>query len=190
MYQCSDLSLDQTYVVQVTQPTGSVGFTGDGVDTTKGTVGPFTLTTTEKIVNVGIVITATEVSGVGSVVGTVWLDSDNDGMKDDGEGGLVPCNVTLAAEDGTVAATTTTDNNGYYSFNIDAGVYKLVVVNPNASLYIFLSYEYSVYSQVDVNGAATVTVAPGNTTTIDAGLQAQGDRPNPCTSNDVNGCPY
>jgi len=46
----------------------------------------------------------------------VWIDADGDGVQDAGEKPVPGATVTLLADDGTVVATTTTDENGYYSF--------------------------------------------------------------------------
>ncbi|MCI0558897.1 MAG: carboxypeptidase regulatory-like domain-containing protein, partial [Nitrososphaera sp.] len=62
---------------------------------------------------------------------TVWLDSDGDGLFDPGEqpiGGVV---VNLRDNNGNLLATTTTDINGQYSFEVDAGQYIVEVAAEN-----------------------------------------------------------
>ena len=49
----------------------------------------------------------------------VWNDVDGDGIQDEGEMGVYGVVVNLLAEDGTVVATTTTDANGNYRFEIE-----------------------------------------------------------------------
>lgn len=49
----------------------------------------------------------------------VWNDVDGDGIQDEGEMGVYGIVVNLLAEDGTVVATTTTDANGNYRFEIE-----------------------------------------------------------------------
>jgi len=198
MYNCSNLPLNGTYVVQVTHPDSSGGFSGEGVNSTTGTVGPIELTTAypETTANVGIVTTTTttttttvEVS-VGTINGTVWLDSDNDGVKDSGEGGLKACEVTVKDTNGTVVATTTTDEYGYYTFTIEVGIYKIYIINPDDSVYSFVTNSTS-DNQIDAYGGAEVDVTPGSTSTINGGLQVQeGEKPVMCTSNDstTSGC--
>ncbi|MGB3731998.1 SdrD B-like domain-containing protein [Microbacterium sp.] len=51
-----------------------------------------------------------------SVGDYVWVDADGDGIQDAGEKPVPGATVTLLNPDGTVAATTTTDANGYYVF--------------------------------------------------------------------------
>ncbi len=51
-----------------------------------------------------------------SIGDTVWSDLNNNGVHDDGEPGVSNVQVTLAKTDGTVVATTTTDEKGNYLF--------------------------------------------------------------------------
>lgn len=62
----------------------------------------------------------------------LWLDRNGNGLQDSGEGGVVP-GVTLALyhADGTLAATTVTDQAGNYLFtNLAPGNYYLTVTVP------------------------------------------------------------
>ncbi len=62
----------------------------------------------------------------------VWNDLDNDGQKDPNEPGIGGVTVKLQAPNGTTLQTTTTDNNGFYSFaNLDAGDYKIMFNSPS-----------------------------------------------------------
>ncbi|MGH1542583.1 MAG: beta strand repeat-containing protein, partial [Arenicella sp.] len=74
-----------------------------------------------------------------SLGSTAWLDSDEDGVQDAGEPGIVGATVTLLNADGTVfdsdpntagvqALTDTTDADGQYNFNdIPAGDYRVQI---------------------------------------------------------------
>ncbi len=65
---------------------------------------------------------------VSSIVGTVFVDADEDGLQGNNEGGLGGVTITLHNADGTVVATTTADPNGSYSFDdIMEGDYYIVV---------------------------------------------------------------
>lgn len=69
---------------------------------------------------------------VASIGDRVWLDSDADGVQDEGEGGLANVVVRLVTGDGTVRATTITDSAGAFRFAaIDPGTYAVEVVTPD-----------------------------------------------------------
>ncbi len=53
--------------------------------------------------------------------GRVWLDENKNGMQDAGEGGIPGICVALIEPSGIQVQETTTDSNGYYGFNVDAG---------------------------------------------------------------------
>jgi len=54
----------------------------------------------------------------------VWFDENNNGIQDGGEDGLINVTVNLRYSGGSLAGSTSTDANGYYSFmNIDPGNY-------------------------------------------------------------------
>lgn len=55
----------------------------------------------------------------------VWIDSNKDGVQDEGEDPLADVTVDLLV-DGVVVATTTTDENGRYVFDdLEAGAYQV-----------------------------------------------------------------
>jgi len=61
-----------------------------------------------------------------SISGTIFNDSNGNGVQDAGEGGLSGWKVQLLNSAGTVVATATTDANGNYSFtNLSAGTYRV-----------------------------------------------------------------
>jgi parallel beta-helix repeat protein len=63
----------------------------------------------------------------GQISGTVWDDSNQDGIQDTGETGRFSgISVTLYDEFGTFLASTTTDSNGYYHFTgLGGGRYQV-----------------------------------------------------------------
>jgi uncharacterized repeat protein (TIGR01451 family) len=70
-----------------------------------------------------------------SLGGTVYVDSNNNGMHDSNEGVIRGVIVTLTGIDNfgnTVVRTMTTDNNGNYLFNnLNAGTYRIVESQPS-----------------------------------------------------------
>ena len=69
----------------------------------------------------------------GSLTGYVYIDADNDGIKEPGEVGLEGVTVTLTGTDpfGQVDRTVTTDTNGVYDFeNLAPGDYVIREVQP------------------------------------------------------------
>ena len=63
---------------------------------------------------------------------TIFADSDQDGIQDAGENGVSNVTVRLLDQDGTVLATTSTDDNGKYLFSgLEPGDYKVSVVKPD-----------------------------------------------------------
>ncbi len=62
----------------------------------------------------------------------VWLDSNHDGVQAVGEPGIGGVCVKLYDQAGDKVAETTTDSNGYYGFNVQAGrTYSIEFVKPS-----------------------------------------------------------
>ncbi|MDR2704528.1 MAG: hypothetical protein LBC02_02000 [Planctomycetaceae bacterium] len=76
----------------------------------------------------------------GSLSGYVYIDANNDGVKDDGERGISGVALSLWKLNGTTyietGRMTTTDSNGYYIFtNLDPNeTYKIIETQPDAYL--------------------------------------------------------
>lgn len=62
----------------------------------------------------------------------VWLDANQNGIQDAWERGIGGVCVNLYDVNGVLLAQTTTDSNGYYGFNVEAGSYFIEIVTPSA----------------------------------------------------------
>jgi len=129
-----------TYALaEPTQPTGTV----NGI-TTAGTVGGTPSGVATPVAVVPSAITAIDLTVPGaasvdnlfaeipqnsSIVGRVWMDSDDDGVVDAGERGIAGVTVTLTGTDvagNAVTATVDTDASGRYAFpNLAPGTYTV-----------------------------------------------------------------
>ncbi len=66
----------------------------------------------------------------------VWIDTDKDGIQDDGEVGLANVEVNLYDNQEYLVATTATDTAGYYSFTVAApGMYYVEFVAPEGCFF-------------------------------------------------------
>lgn len=61
----------------------------------------------------------------------VWHDENQNGIQDPREEGIGGICVNLLDENGTQLQQTTTDSNGYYGFNVDAGRYMIEIEKPS-----------------------------------------------------------
>jgi large repetitive protein len=124
--------LPGTYTVTETQPTAY----GDGLDTAGSAGG--TATNDAITLTLGALpATAYNFGERGSTVsGSVYLDTNADGIKNGAEAALPATTVTITLKDhatGTTIATATTAADGSYSFaNVPAGVYDIVETQPAA----------------------------------------------------------
>lgn len=67
----------------------------------------------------------------GTLLGNrVWLDQNADGVQSPEEPGVGGVCVNLFNEDGDLIQQTTSDSNGYYGFNVEAGTYTIEFVKP------------------------------------------------------------
>ena len=103
----------------------------------------------------------------------VWHDKDYDGIQDAGEAGIGGVTVKLLSATGTLLQTKTTDANGNYLFDVDAGTYKVQVVTPTG--YVATRSNQGTDDALDsdtvsgVTGTYTVT-AGQQQLTVDAGF--------------------
>ena len=115
---------------------------------------------------------------------TLWIDSDNDGIRDAGESGIpyitvwlcstTPCNAS------TAVMTTTTDTAGYYAFgNIPNGSYTLGVNTSDPDFPVGLTNTYdpdgTTDSNTNVTVAGNVTTVVGNCTDVNGACSLTGD---------------
>lgn len=104
----------------------------------------------------------------------VWEDKNANGVQDAGEAGIA--NVVVQLKDGTgaVVASTTTNANGAYHFDVNPGTYSVTVVTPNGYTATAANQggDTAKDSNIDAAGnMAPVTLAPGQTNlSLDAGL--------------------
>ncbi len=91
----------------------------------------FTYTVTDGHGGTRTVPVTVTVFPTGTLTGTVYLDSNHDGVRDGGEPGLGGVTLTLVNGSGAVVATTTSAADGSYAFgNVPPGNYTLTETPP------------------------------------------------------------
>lgn len=60
----------------------------------------------------------------------VWFDANKNGVQDIDEHGIAGICVNLYDESGRLIQQTTTDTNGFYGFNVEAGTYSIEFLKP------------------------------------------------------------
>src|SRR5207302_1466050 len=152
------------YTLTETQPTGYA----DGLDAKNGVVIAGS-NTTDVISGVVIAAAATAANNTfgelgGTVNGTVFVDLNNDGLRQAGENGIATVTITLTGTDTTGAAvslTTTTAADGSYSFS---GLRA-----SNAAGYTLTETQPAGYADgLDAKNA--VVIAGSNTTDVISGI--------------------
>ena len=127
-YFFGGLSPTGTYVVKVDTATLPAGLTNtvdpDGGTAHQATVNLATSGPTNLNQDFGY-------DGANTIAGTLWQDTDGDGLLDGGEsGGWAGVTVALLDANGNIVATTTTDANGNFSFgNLPDGTFKVDVTD-------------------------------------------------------------
>jgi hypothetical protein len=77
-------------------------------------------------------VRAEPMSQTGLILGNrVWHDKNKNGIQDPREGGVGGICVNLLDENGKQLQQTSTDSNGYYGFNVEAGRYIIEVEKTN-----------------------------------------------------------
>jgi len=112
----------------------------------------------------------------GSIGDTVWEDLNYNGMRETGENGVKGVTVKLLDANGKVLETTVTDANGKYLFdNLNAGNYRVEVVEPEGyfATKANVGTNDTIDSDIDTANGRTglITLTQGeNDLTWDAGL--------------------
>jgi hypothetical protein len=131
-----------SYKVTAVTPSGYVSTSASvgsdpAVDSSTGTATSATLTnpgSSDMSLDFGFVLPRVLVGDY------VWLDTDRDGIQDDGESGIAGVTMSITKADGTAVTdvfgnavpTTTTDANGNYVFsNLPPGSYKVTATTPS-----------------------------------------------------------
>ena len=115
-------------------------------------------------------------NGCTSTIGDyVWNDTDRDGIQDAGEPGISDVTVDLYDCAGNQIDTTTTDANGFYSFEVDAGDYYVEFTLPSGMVFspMDVGADDAIDSDADPTTGMTLctTLDPGeNDLTWDAGM--------------------
>lgn len=100
----------------------------------------------------------------------VWFDANNNGRKDNGEGGLDQVKVQLLDLQNRIVATTTTAANGFYLFeNLPTGDYVVLLPGENFALNSAL-FEY--FSSVGHDGSLQETNQASNNLVVDLGVDS------------------
>ena len=172
------------YVVEFTKPLGFIAtLQNQGTDDTKDSdIDPVTGQTPVSISNGNTAEASAgyvETSGPASVSGILWEDENSNGTQDPSEVGIPGETIELLDQDGNVIATTTTDNQGRYTFNnLPPGTFFVQFPPP-----VDISYTWtdagdddSIDSDVDraTGRSAPVTAVAGENSAIDAGISKAG----------------
>jgi protocatechuate 3,4-dioxygenase beta subunit len=143
--------------------------------TTTSEVNPGTGTTTPVTLASGQTV-GDESAGIhyqpATIQGTIFADSNANGVEDSTDTGVAGVTVNLRNASGLVIATTTTAANGKYTFaNQAAGTYTVQVGAPSGDTFSPAGSSATLTdSTVSTSGAQTVTVANGAVATVNAGL--------------------
>jgi hypothetical protein len=85
----------------------------------------------ENTINGDCIVRGEPFKQTSTIIGNrVWLDANSNNIQEDWERGVGGICVYLFLEDGTLVTQTSTDSNGYYGFNVEAGRYVLVFQKP------------------------------------------------------------
>ncbi len=159
-----DVLVDDVYIVPG-QETSNLTTTSEV--NSSGTTAPVTLRSGQTV--------GDESAGIylppATIAGTVFADSNGDGVQESTETGLSGRTVNLSTN-GTIFATAVTNASGQYSFtSLAAGTYSVTVVAPSGGAFSAAGSSSSLPdSIVNSAGSKTVTVANGATATVNAGI--------------------
>jgi len=129
-----------TYTIKETQPTtnpdgtDTAGTAGGNATTTNDTISGITLTADQAATGYLFGEGAATTPTPGSISGSVFVDANNDGVRQTSEAGISGVTITLTGGDLTSPKTTTTDSTGAFSFTgLAAGTYTLKETQPTTN---------------------------------------------------------
>jgi hypothetical protein len=107
----------------------------------------------------------------------VWLDENQNHLQDDFENGVGGVCINLFDSNGNFLQSTSTDSNGYYAFNVDAGNYILQFEKPNGMEFVQKNVgDESNDSDVEqVNGQSEAVTVSSSLLNLDVGLSLNPD---------------
>ncbi|MET0264441.1 MAG: SdrD B-like domain-containing protein [Duganella sp.] len=148
---------------------GGPGGVGSDADTGTGQTAQIALASGEDMVlRAGLVVQQATLGD------RVWEDSNGNGVQDAGEAGLVGVTVDLKDEKGNIVKTTTTGDDGQYSFTIDPGKYTVSVTAPTGMTATTQNAGTVSSADSDINAAgqsAVITLAANQVNKdVDAGF--------------------
>ena len=149
---------------------------GEGPDGTElTTTNTYTITITDEGENITDIDFGFDWSN-GSITGIVYNDDNENGIQDKDEKGIGGVTVTLVDENGNTVATTTTNEDGSYTFEeVEPGDYTVVVgADPNGG-------------DLTTSGNVNITITPGNNTEVDFGFDTPAGTVTGIVFNDKNG---
>lgn len=142
-----------TWVIGVTAKTGSANFT---IEVTKPTTGQ-----------------------TGTINGTVWSDTNQDGIRQSGESGLAGATVQLLSSTDAVLDTTASAADGTYSFTPNTGSYRVAVLLPTGYSYGPMQAGSNTSVDSDISPSTSfspvATLGTGATVTFDSAAEPTGD---------------
>jgi uncharacterized repeat protein (TIGR01451 family) len=173
------------YIVSIESPPSGYTYTGSAgtgnADSDPGTTGQQQAAT---ITGGGSVLTKNfpyRASSPRSVSGTLWLDSNTNGIIDTGESKLAGVTISLYRDSNsnsvydpgvdTLESSTTTDSNGYYSFTgLPSGTYFVIITDDSGILSGYLtSFEKTEQLTGPFNSQEVVNLSGGSLSDINFG---------------------
>ena len=102
----------------------------------------------------------------------VWLDKNADGIQSPEEQGVGGVCVNLYDSNGELIQETSTDSNGYYGFNVEAGTYSIEFIQPEGWKFTEqnIGYEESDSDARQDSGRTDAIRVEDDTRHLDAGL--------------------
>jgi uncharacterized repeat protein (TIGR01451 family)/fimbrial isopeptide formation D2 family protein len=156
------------YIVSIESPPS--GYTYTGTDSDSVTIGQqqaANITANGNALNKNFGYNA---AAARSVSGTLWNDTNNNGVKDTGETGIAGVTISLL-QGGNIIATATTATYGSYSFNgLPGDTYTVAITDTGGVLSGYIgTYEKTEGTAGPFNGQETVDLSSSSQTGIDFG---------------------